>query len=155
MRTVKKSAALVAILSIVGVGALAGCSDTKGAEASTPAGASTAANTAVQTDKDGSTVAPATAAPPAGGDTTAAPPADGDAPKGDVAAGKTFFEGTCQGCHPNGGADAGVGPKLAANANLDATLVTDRVVNGKGAMPGGLASGPDLDNVVAYVLSLQ
>ncbi len=155
MRKTKKTAALLAIMAIAGTGALAGCNDSKGADASTPAGSDTMANTAVQTDQDGntSTSTGTTAAPAdtAGTDTGAAPAAEGD-----EEAGKTLFEGTCQGCHPNGGNDAGVGPKLAGAPGLDAALVKDRIVNGKGAMPPGLVTDPtDEANVIAYVMSLQ
>lgn len=73
---------------------------------------------------------------------------------GDAAAGKTFFEGTCQGCHPAGGTADGVGPKLEG-IGWDADQISNQVENGGGAMPPGLASGADLENVVAYVLSLQ
>lgn len=155
MRKMKKTAALLAIASIVGTGALAGCSDSKGADASTPAGASTVANTAVQTDEDGNTsTTAATTAPAETEDTdTGAAPAPGA--EGDAAAGKTIFDGTCQGCHPNGGNDAGVGPKLAG-AGRDQALVDDRITNGKGAMPGGLVTDDtEKANVIAYVLSLQ
>jgi hypothetical protein len=30
-----------------------------------------------------------------------------------------------------------------------------QIMNGKGAMPGGLVSGADLDNVVAYLQSIK
>ncbi|MCB0882809.1 MAG: cytochrome c [Thermoleophilia bacterium] len=156
MRKTKKTAALLAIMAIAGTGALAGCNDSKGADASTPAGSETMANTAVQTDQDGktSTASVDTTAAPAGTDTAAS--TDAGASGGDAAAGKTLFEGTCQGCHPNGGNDAGVGPKLAGVAGLDAALVKDRIVNGKGAMPPGLVTDPtDEANVIAYVMSLQ
>ena len=36
-----------------------------------------------------------------------------------------------------------------------APAVKTIVENGRGAMPGGLVSGEDLDNVAAYVVSLQ
>ncbi len=154
MRRMKKTAALLAIASIVGAGALAGCNDSKGADASTPAGASTVANTAVQTDSDGKTATTEATTPPA--ETAATEPGDDAGTGGDAAAGKTLFDGTCQGCHPNGGQDAGVGPKLAGAAGLDAALVKDRIVNGKGAMPPGLVTDPtDEANVIAYVMSLQ
>jgi hypothetical protein len=38
---------------------------------------------------------------------------------------------------------------------LDAAQIKMQVMNGKGAMPGGLATGADLDNVVAYVVSIE
>ena len=101
-----------------------------------------------------STPAATTSAPPA--PTATAPPASGSG-GGDtaaVAAGKTFFEGSCQVCHTAGGTQAGVGPKLAGSG-LTADRITNQIVNGGGAMPPGLASGVDLENVTKFVLSLQ
>ena len=37
----------------------------------------------------------------------------------------------------------------------DAAAIKMQVMNGKGAMPGGLVSGTDLENVVAYVDSIN
>lgn len=100
---------------------------------------------------------------------TTAPPATEPAPtteatteeaptteaEGDVAAGQTFFASTCQSCHINGGRDeGGVGPRLAG-AGLSEDRIREQIVNGGGGMPAGLASGEDLENVTAYVLSLQ
>ena len=139
---------LVAALSLV-----TACVDSSEEDAQTPAGAPTVANSALQTNSKGETVTapPATAPAAAGGGAAPAPaPAVGDA-----AAGETFFAATCTGCHLNNGKDAGgVGPKLAG-AGYTADTITTQVVNGGGAMPAGLATGTDLDNVVAYVLSLQ
>ena len=94
--------------------------------------------------------------PPAGGGSRRPAAAGATAPAaGDAAAGKVFFASTCTGCHLADGNDAGgVGPQLAGQGFDDAT-VRNQVVNGGGAMPPGLASGTDLDNVVAYVLSIQ
>ncbi len=49
---------------------------------------------------------------------------------------------------------AGTGPQLAG-AGLTEAQIREQVMNGGGAMPPGLATGQDLDNVTAYVLSLQ
>lgn len=155
MKRWKSLAAVMASVAVLG-GVAAGCSDSDSSEASTPAAATTAPNTAVQTDKDGSTVASETA-PPAettetGGSETSG--GGGEPAEGDATAGKATFEGVCQGCHANGGNDAGVGPKLAG-AGLTADAIKTQIVNGKGVMPGGLVSGADLDNVTAYVASIQ
>ena len=76
-------------------------------------------------------------------------------PTGDVAAGMTFFSQTCESCHLDGGnAAGGAGPQLAG-AGLTEQQIRDQVVNGGGGMPPNLAQGQDLDNVTAYVLSLQ
>lgn len=107
------------------------------------------------------TTAPAPATPaPAPAPTTPAPAttaptttkAGGNAAS--IAAGKAFFAGACQACHASGGTVAGVGPKLAG-AGLTADRITTQVTNGGGAMPPGLASGTDLQNVTNYLLSLQ
>lgn len=71
-----------------------------------------------------------------------------------IAAGKTFFEGTCQSCHPAGGTQPGVGPILAGKG-LSGDRISSQIVNGGGAMPPGLASGTDLENVTKFILSLQ
>ncbi len=138
---------LVAALSLV-----TACVDSSEDDAQTPAGAATVANSAVQTNSKGETVtAPAESTP---SESTPAETGGGDKPSGDAAAGETVFASSCGGCHTNGGQDAGVGPKLAG-AGLDAARVTTQVENGSGAMPGGLVSGDDLENVVAYVVSIQ
>ena len=72
-----------------------------------------------------------------------------------VAAGKAVFSANgCEGCHNAGGTVAGVGPKLAG-AGLAEDTIKDRITNGRGAMPPGLATGDDLENVTKFVLSLQ
>lgn len=152
------AAVVISSVSLIGLGAGCGGGDSA---AVTPEDATTIANNAPQTDSEGKTV------PAPGGDSDAAPamdeaPADGGADAGaaaggatgDVAAGKTAFEANCQGCHPAGGTQAGVGPQLS-NTMLDTAALTSQIVNGKGSMPGGLVSGADLENVVAYVESLK
>ncbi len=82
------------------------------------------------------------------------PPPGGGGDDPAVAAGKTFFEGSCQACHTAGGTQAGAGPVLAGKG-LAEERITDQIVNGGGGMPAGLASGDDLENVAKFVLSLQ
>lgn len=150
------TAAVISSVAIIGLGVGCGSSDSASV---TPADAETIANTALQTDSQGKTVS----APSSGGgaDAGAKPmPADGGgdagagAAAGDVAAGKAVFEANCQGCHAAGGTQAGVGPQLSTST-LDAAGIKMTVQNGRGAMPGGLVSGADLDNVVAYVDSIK
>ena len=154
MKRWKSLAAIMASVAVLG-GVAAGCSDSDSSEASTPAAATTAPNTAVQTDKDGSTVAETTAPAETEATTEASTEGGGgEEASGDATAGKATFEAICQGCHANGGQDAGVGPKLAGGGRtLD--LIKTTVQNGKGVMPAGLVSGDDLENVAAYVLSIQ
>ena len=125
---------VIALVSALGVFA-AGCGGDD--ETAAPAGSTPAATTApVET-----TTAPV--------ETTTAPAAQGD-----VAAGKTFFEATCQGCHTEGGTVAGAGPVLAQKG-LTAEGIKSQIENPRDKMPKGLASGADLDNVVAFVASIQ
>ncbi len=150
-------AALSLVALVAALGLASGCVESSEEAAQTPATAPTVANTAVQTDSEGKFVT----APPAGGETTppgggeTTPPAGGGGEAtGDVAAGQEVFTQRCQSCHLNGGQEAGVGPMLAG-AGLDAQTIENQVVNGGGAMPPGLATGADLENVVAYVVSIQ
>ena len=154
-RGITVAAAVISSVALIGIGA--GCGGTDSSAASTPADATTIANYAPQTDSEGKTI-PAPDAAPTADSGQAAPTAPeagtSDASSGAVAAGKTVFEANCQGCHPAGGTQAGVGPQLS-NSKLDAAQIKMQVMNGKGAMPGGLATGADLDNVVAYVVSIE
>ena len=127
------------------------CVDSSEEDALTPADAPTVANSALQTNSKGETItAPAATAPAetegAGG---------GEAPAGDAAAGEQVFAANCTACHMNNGLDAGgIGPQLAGRG-VDDAAIRDVVQNGRGAMPPGLISGADLDNAVAYILSIQ
>ena len=148
-------AALSLVALVAALGLASGCVDSSEEAAQTPATAPTVANTAAQTDSEGKTVT----APPAGGAATAPPETAGGGgggeASGDAAAGLAVFDSTCTSCHLNDGKDAGgVGPQLAG-MGLDAQTIENQVVNGGGAMPAGLVSGTDLDNVVAYVVSIQ
>jgi cytochrome c551 len=148
-------AALSLVALVAAIGLAAGCVESSEEDAQTPTNAATVANTAVQTDSEGNFVT----APPAEGAPTAPEEGGGGGgggeAAGDAAAGEQIFATTCTGCHLNNGQDAGgVGPQLAGQG-LDAELVTTTVMNGRGAMPAGLVSGADLENVVAYVVSIQ
>jgi mono/diheme cytochrome c family protein len=77
--------------------------------------------------------------------------------KGDAAAGKQVFETAgCKGCHTlkDAGATGTVGPNLD-QAKPPASLVIDRVTNGKGVMPSfnGQLSAKQIADVAAYVSS--
>jgi cytochrome c551 len=146
--------ALLLIALVAAAGLVTGCVESSDEEAQTPTGASTVANSALQTDSEGNTVtAPAATAPAdgGGGETTGG---GGDDASGDVDAGLEVFAANCTSCHTDNGNQAGVGPQLAG-AGLDAAAVETTVVNGRGIMPAGLVSGEDLDDVVAYVVSIQ
>lgn len=159
MRRLWAALSLVAVVAALGVAS--GCVDSSEEAAQTPATAPTVPNTAAQTDSEGKTVtAPAaeggaTAPAEEGGGGAGGGGGGGGEASGDAAAGMAVFSSTCTSCHLNNGNDAGgIGPQLAG-MGLDATTIENQVVNGGGAMPAGLVSGTDLDNVVAYVLSIQ
>jgi mono/diheme cytochrome c family protein len=86
--------------------------------------------------------------------TTTEPSAGG----GDAAAGKQVFETAgCTSCHTlaDAGATGTVGPNLD-QAKPPASLVVDRVTNGKGVMPSfkGQLSEKQIEDVAAYVSSV-
>lgn len=145
--------ALIVVSLVAALSLITACGDSSEEDAQTPEGASTVANSALQTDSKGETVT----APPATteAETDTAETETEAASSGDAAAGQEVFAANCTGCHLNNGNDAGgVGPQLAG-AGLDEATVKTTVENGRGAMPAGLVSGEDLDNVAAYVVSLQ
>jgi mono/diheme cytochrome c family protein len=89
-----------------------------------------------------------------GGSTT---PTTTTAPAGDATAGKQVFETAgCTSCHTlaDAGATGTVGPNLD-DAKPPASLVVDRVTNGKGVMPSfkGQLSEQQIQDVAAYVSS--
>lgn len=145
-------ASLVALLC--GALVVSGCVSSDEDEARTPESAETVVNSALQTDEDGSTVAPDGAAPPPAEEE----PGDGGEPlevDGDPAAGETVFASNCTACHLNNGLDGGgFGPQLAGQG-LEPDYITEVVTNGLNAMPAGIVSGDELTDVVAYVMSLQ
>lgn len=138
---------VIAFVVVFGV-IIAGCGGDDDNASSTAAPATTAATTTAATTTAATTTAATTTESTTTEATTTA------AVAGDVAAGKIFFAGTCQGCHLAGGTQAGVGPVLAGGGRSE-EVIRNQVINGGGAMPAGLASGADLDNVVAFVLSIQ
>ena len=154
MRRLWAALSLVAVVAALGLAT--GCVDSSEEDAQTPASAPTVVNSALQTDSEGKTIT----APPAEGAATTAPPAGGGgggggAPAGDAAAGLMVFDAKCTSCHlGDGKQEGGIGPKLEG-LGLDEQTIRNQVINGGGPMPPGLATGADLDNVVAYVLSIQ
>lgn len=145
---------LLVVVLVAAVGVVAGCVESSEEDAQTPTGATTIPNTALQTDSEGNFVtAPAEEATGGGeeGGGEEPPPGEGG---GDVDAGLQVFQQNCSTCHAQDGNAAGVGPQLAG-AGLTAEQVRTTVQNGRGIMPAGLVSGEDLENVVAYVVSLQ
>lgn len=156
--------------TVAALGLASGCVDSSPEAAKTPEAAPTVANSAVQTDSEGRTVtAPPEPRPAGETDTIGAPePVPGGAPPaggagggggeeagGNPAAGQQVFAANCTSCHLNNGQDAGgVGPQLAGGG-LEADFIRETVINGRGPMPAGLVDGEELENVVAYVVSIQ
>lgn len=154
MSRIRKIAAFVALAALLAILATA-CVESDEDAAVTPSDAETVANLAPQTDADGNTV------PAEGGE---APPADGEG-EGEEGGGEAdpavaegeaaFVASGCSGCHLGNGTEAGgAGPQIAGTGVTEDEIRTI-VTNGRGAMPAGLASGADLDNITAYLLSLQ
>jgi len=142
---------LVVLVAVLGLAS--GCVSSSQKDAQTPGGSPTVSNSAPQTDSQGKTITAPAATPPAAGGTTSK--GGGAAPAGDAAAGEQVFARSCTSCHLGNGKQAGgVGPQLAG-LGLTADRIHAQVVNGGGPMPPGLVSGTDLDNVVAYVVSIQ
>lgn len=144
---------LIALISVVGL--VSACVDSSEEDAQTPAGAETVANSALQTDSEGKTITAPGATAPAEGGGEGEEGGGEEGGAGDAAAGEEVFASACQSCHLNGGRDAGgIGPQLAG-MGYDAEFVTNQIVNGGGGMPANLVQGADLENAVAYVLSLE
>lgn len=140
MRVSRGAVAAMAVAGLLGVAAGCGGDDDSGEQTTTEAPATTTAP--ATTEAPATTTAPATTAG-GGGDAAA------------VEEGQIFFASTCTGCHlENGTAAGGTGPQLAG-AGLTEAEIREQIENGGGAMPAGLATGQDLDNVTAYVLSIQ
>lgn len=72
---------------------------------------------------------------------------------GDPYLGELEFVATCAGCHGDGGAGGGIGPRLAG-AGLSAALIQSRIERGAGAMPSGLVEGKGEADVLAYVIGI-
>ncbi len=128
MRRVLTVVAAVSSAALIGV--VAGCGSSDATAPTGPAG----------------TTAPAA--------TTAATSSVTTAASGGIAAGEAVFVANCQGCHPAGGTEAGAGPQLSSTP-MDAAAIATQVREGSASMPGGLVSGADLEDVVAYVESIR
>ena len=94
---------------------------------------------------------------PAPTPTTPAKPAEPGA-AGDAAAGKVVFTSNCGGCHTlsDAGTAGNIGPNLDDKPH-SAALVTERVTNGKGAMPSfsETLTATQITDVAAYVSSVS
>lgn len=147
---VRRFWALLSIIAVIGAaGLLTACGGDDDTGQATTESTTAAVSTQATTAAAPATTAPATTAPAT---TAPATTAGSDAA---AKAGLVVFKASCTGCHMADGTEAGgVGPKLAG-LGLTADAIRNQVVNGGGAMPGGLVSGDDLDAVTAYVVSIQ
>jgi len=134
---VRRVSAAAALLAVAAVLAAIGCGGDDEPSAAEP-----------------TTTATATAPAPRAPETTPATTAEEPAGAGGVAAGRSVFMASCSGCHAGLGTRAAFGPRLSGMGLSEATIRAT-IRDGSGQMPAGLASGQDLEDVVAYVLSLQ
>ena len=72
---------------------------------------------------------------------------------GDAYRGETVFQQKCASCHGVAGKNGTVGPTLAG-ASLTVGQVKAQIDAGGGAMPAGLVSGGEEQDVLAYVASI-
>ena len=79
--------------------------------------------------------------------------AAGSVKVGDAYRGETFFVDKCSGCHGLGGKGGGVGPRLAG-ADIKLAAAKAQIDNGGGAMPAGLVSGRQEEDVLAYLATI-
>lgn len=149
MRRPKLYSLAVALAIAAGAMGLTACVESDPDAADTPDSAPTVANSAVQTDAEGMTI-----------DQEPAPrEGEEEEPTIDLSpaaqAGQMTFNQTCTSCHATDGVGAGpIGPNLEGNG-LSNEQITEVVMNGRGAMPGGLVTGQQFDEVVAYVEAIQ
>ena len=66
--------------------------------------------------------------------------------------GAIVFGQRCAGCHGTDGGGASA-PSLIGSSLSDSEIA-DIIENGVGSMPGGLASGSDIDDIIAYLRTL-
>lgn len=79
-------------------------------------------------------------------------PASASVALGDAYRGETVYATSCAGCH-GAAAEGGVGPALEG-ASISLGAAKARIDNGGGAMPGGLVTGRQEEDVLAYLATL-
>ena len=72
---------------------------------------------------------------------------------GDGYRGETVFQQNCAVCHGAGGKGGSGGPRLAG-ATLSVPRIKAQIDNGGGAMPPGLVTGRNEQDVIAYVAGI-
>ncbi len=81
------------------------------------------------------------------------PKTSGKVELGDSYRGETIFGQQCAGCHGQGGAGGGIGPKLAG-APITLAAAKAQIDSGGGAMPAGLVKGQQEKDVLAYLAGI-
>jgi mono/diheme cytochrome c family protein len=82
-----------------------------------------------------------------------APAAASSVQLGDQYRGETVFVSSCSSCHGMGGEGGGIGPRLK-DAPITIAQAKARIDNGGGAMPAGLVSGQEEEDVLAYLATI-
>jgi mono/diheme cytochrome c family protein len=81
-----------------------------------------------------------------------APKATGEVVLGDAYRGQIVYSQSCASCHGATG-EGGIGPKLACNP-ITLAAAKAQIDAGGGAMPGGLVSGQQEEDVLAYLATI-
>ena len=79
--------------------------------------------------------------------------ASGPVRLGDQYRGQTVFTQSCAGCHGQDGKGGGIGPKLAGSG-IALAAAKSQIDNGGGAMPAGIVSGRQEEDVLAYLATI-
>ena len=72
---------------------------------------------------------------------------------GDFYNGQTVYSQKCAACHGQDGRGGGIGPKLAGMP-IPLTVVQAQIDAGGGVMPGGIVSGQQERDVLAYLATI-
>ncbi len=149
MRRPKLYSLAVALAIAAGTVGLTACVESDPDAADTPESAPTVANSAIQTDAEGMTIEQE----PAPREGEEDEPAVELSPE--AQAGQIVFNESCTTCHATDGVgDGPIGPNVEG-VGLSNAEIADVIQNGRGAMPGGLVTGQQFDEVVAYVEAIQ
>jgi mono/diheme cytochrome c family protein len=81
-----------------------------------------------------------------------APAQSGAVSVGDAYRGEIVYSQACAGCH-GAKAEGGIGPPLAGAA-ISLAAAKAQIDNGGGAMPAGLVSGGDEEDLLAYLATI-
>jgi mono/diheme cytochrome c family protein len=82
-----------------------------------------------------------------------APAAASSVQLGDQYRGETVYITSCSSCHGMGGEGGGIGPPLK-DASITIAEAKAQIDNGGGAMPAGLVSGQEEEDVLAYLATI-